>query len=46
MSGRRRLTAVGNRIGVWLYRVSNGRAGGGAHRVSLCSPRIRDSPPR
>jgi F420H(2)-dependent quinone reductase len=44
---RRRLTAVGNRIGVWLYRVSNGRAGGGAHRVLLMTvPGRRTGLPR
>ena len=44
---RRRFTAVGNKIGVWLYRVSGGRAGGGAHKVLLMTvPGRRTGLPR
>jgi deazaflavin-dependent oxidoreductase (nitroreductase family) len=46
-AGRRRLTSVGNKIGVWTYRVSNGRAGGGAHKVLLMTvPGRRTGLPR
>jgi F420H(2)-dependent quinone reductase len=32
---KRRLTRIGNRIGVWLYRVSNGRLGSGSKNVRV-----------
>ena len=46
-ASRRRLTAVGNRIGVWLYRASSGRAAGGAGKVLLITaPGRRTGVPR
>ncbi len=32
---KRRLTRIGNRIGVWLYRVSKGRSPGGGKRARV-----------
>lgn len=39
MSGvNRRLTSLGNRIGVWLYRKSDGRIGGGPAVIVITTP--------
>jgi deazaflavin-dependent oxidoreductase (nitroreductase family) len=43
----RRLTAIGNKIGVWSYRLSRGVAGGGASKVLLITvPGRRTGHPR
>lgn len=46
-ASRRRFTSVGNRFGVWLYSVSNGRAAGGSDKVLvITSPGRRSNRPR
>jgi deazaflavin-dependent oxidoreductase (nitroreductase family) len=47
MSVRRRLQSWGNRFGVWLYRRTSGRAGGGADKVLVLTvPGRRTATPR
>jgi deazaflavin-dependent oxidoreductase (nitroreductase family) len=46
---KRRLTRIGNRIGVWLYRISNGRLGSGGKKVqvlTITTPGRRTGIPR
>jgi deazaflavin-dependent oxidoreductase (nitroreductase family) len=46
---KRRLTRIGNRIGVWMYRVSDGRLGSGGkdvHVLMITTPGRRTGIPR
>jgi deazaflavin-dependent oxidoreductase (nitroreductase family) len=46
---KRRLTRIGNRIGVWMYRVSDGRLGSGSknvHVLMITTPGRRTGIPR